>query len=299
MKASFLTALLLFSISTWSFEVLRDSEDLKFLLWENNNKSLVNDGERGLGGGLEYQVDPSFCQKIAPLFIEEISCSELLEEIKIGLEQWTEAQPAIKFKKISHPDIKVNPHPKNNLYIEYDHSELGLIKAKEVYPIHEELKVHGAEIDFMTIDAWDNIHKDIAFFAYTDLIWSDKKVKNLLGMDVNSAKLLSSDIFFNTDPKICYYRSSKSIFEVTRPEGCKQLLKFSFVVAHEVGHALALDHIEENETIMGRSSDFNPIYHITEADRYHLGRLYPNSSDDMKISNSLEDEYMRDNEPDY
>lgn len=284
--------------STQAFENLRDDQNLKFLLWENNKESLARDHQRGLGGGLEYQIAQDFCQKIIPLFIEEISCHELYNEIAKGMQEWTKIQPAITFTKLDDSILTVE-HPQNLEYLNYDQSELGLIKAKDVYPISTSLSTHGAEIDFHTIDSWDDVIQDIAFFAYADLIWGNKEVVDLLGQKRQSANLLSADIFFNTDPKICYFKQGTLLSLLSIPSRCKQVLRFSFVVTHEVGHTLGLDHISENKTVMGRASDREPIYHITQVDEYHLKRLYPSTLQDIAIRNSYEDEFMEDDEPDY
>ncbi len=296
-KTSCLIILLLCNIST-SAQVLTDNKDLYFLLWENNKTSLEKNGTRGLGGGLEYQISADFCSILKKLFIEKVDCSDIVNELEIGMKQWTEVVPALKFTKL--PDsFKTVVNNANNTFPHKDTGELGLLKAKSASFLSEEYSSHGAEIDFMLTDQTTNELSEIAFFAYSNLLWTDKRVKNLLGHDVKSAKLVSSDIVFNIDPKICYIKSSTNQRSIDIPKRCKKVLKLSFVTAHEVGHSLALDHIKENYTIMGRSSDYDPIYEIMQADRYHIKRLYPLKEKDILINELLEDEHMTEYDPEY
>jgi hypothetical protein len=53
--------------------------------WHANETSLVDDGERGLGGGLEFSIDDSFCELLNfiddPALFQENSVCEILHGI--------------------------------------------------------------------------------------------------------------------------------------------------------------------------------------------------------------------------
>lgn len=194
MKFYFLIFSVLSTATTaYTKDLTDDNSKLKFLRWDNNNKSFLESHQRGLGGGLEYQISNNFCEKITPLFVHQMTCKILEEEIKKGLQKWERVHPLIKFTKLPSY-ISVESHTQNLTFAQNSIFELGLIKS----PMHKssflnkEIK-HGAEIDFHITEV--TAKEQIPFFAYTDLIWSSDSPDGTLESvkQLDSYQILSVD----------------------------------------------------------------------------------------------------------
>lgn len=65
--------------------------------WAATQGSLLETGQPGFGGGLEYAFDDSFCDLT---FVEEVSCDEIKAAFRDGLSRWSEGHPDITFAAV-------------------------------------------------------------------------------------------------------------------------------------------------------------------------------------------------------
>ena len=66
--------------------------------WVPTRASLLQSGERGLGGGLEYTVDDSICRLN---FVDDVDCTSRKRAISEALDQWSSGHPAISFVDVT------------------------------------------------------------------------------------------------------------------------------------------------------------------------------------------------------
>jgi hypothetical protein len=87
----------------WGFWLLSTGGPEFPARWSNMPGSLIEDGVRGLGGGLEYSVSPGFCNRLIPSFVEEVppTCPQLRQSIQVALNRWTVKHPGLQFVDVS------------------------------------------------------------------------------------------------------------------------------------------------------------------------------------------------------
>ena len=68
-------------------------------VWSANMRSLLESGERGLGGGLEYSVDPSVCTELN--FVDDSSCEDIRALIAAAGAMWSLGNPNISFVDVT------------------------------------------------------------------------------------------------------------------------------------------------------------------------------------------------------
>ena len=191
------------------------SDDLKDAArWTNTSGSLVEDGVRGLGGGIEYAVAEDFCDRIIPRFIDEPkpTCNQLIEVIQRAFDKW--AAGLLRFTDVTgkiRPELPPAGHP--SPWIGF-----------------------GAEIDFFSLSPAE-FPRVRRFGAYTSFWYLFADPIGTNGRILPGRTLTSADIVFNADAPICYH-----IDPALTGRDCNH---FESLVLHEIGHALGLDHPNE------------------------------------------------------
>jgi len=102
-------------------EFNRPVQDLAY--WSNVSGSLVESGQRGLGGGIEYSIAPDFCSNIILLFSGDNpkpTCAQLKAAIRRAFDRWAEGNPAIRFVEVTDKIAAQLNHPDQTLGAEID-----------------------------------------------------------------------------------------------------------------------------------------------------------------------------------
>lgn len=198
------------------------SDDLKDAArWTNTPASLVKDGVRGLGGGIEYSISSDFFAKLIPSFIDSVPPTEeqLKEAIKRAFNTWAEGSP-IYFTDVSD---QIKP-----------------VRSRSWTGTVAEL---GAEIDILAVPDSDPVFRDNDFAGYTSFwyLYADPIGTN--GKRLPGNTLTSVDIFFNTDVKYFFNPDDPKVHQAR--EAGQIVNHFESLLLHEIAHALALDHPDE------------------------------------------------------
>jgi len=190
--------------------------------WDANDVALTQMGERGLGGGLEYAVDESVCERLN--FVDGADCSQVRAQITTAIDRWSVGHPSLFFTDVT-----------------------GLI-APQLAPAAEGWRGHGAEIDFFAsagsvigAEHDDEVAADTRSYFMFDPAPRDPEGRLLADA---RGRLTAADVRFNAD--MCFFLDP----EFDAP-GC---VHFGSVVMHEIAHALGLGHPDENP---GRNLDLN------------------------------------------
>jgi hypothetical protein len=82
--------------------------------FNNTTASLVDGGVRGLGGGLEYAVAADLCDRVLPMFREEVppTCEELTDAVRGAMEHWTAGSATLRFTDVTArivPQLPTSP----------------------------------------------------------------------------------------------------------------------------------------------------------------------------------------------
>lgn len=179
--------------------------------WTANTGSLLDTGERGLGGGVEYAVDPSVC---AMRFLDGSDCGVVTAAIALALDEWASGHPAINFV-----DVTARRAPAFPLARFGDSAQ-------------------GAEIDF-----FGSTGREFPPFFNTNttgytIFYERPKAEIQLTNGTSAqgpAEIESADIRFNAAR--CFY--------IDTQKGRPDCVHFPSLVLHEVAHALGIGHPEE------------------------------------------------------
>jgi len=175
--------------------------------WSNVPESLVEQGVRGLGGGIEYAIAEDFCVNIIPRFEDEPkpTCDQLKEVIQRAFDKWAAGHPILKFTNVTDK-IKAAQPPSGE---------------------RQPWRGFGAEIDLFAFPYRAGALTNF-WFLFADPIGTNGKV-------LSGNTLTSADIIFNT--RACFH-----LDPALAGRGCNH---FESLLMHEIGHALALDHPNE------------------------------------------------------
>lgn len=179
--------------------------------WSNVPGSLLNDGVRGLGGGIEYSIDDSICDELLPRFVDDPSpsCADLHAAVQSAFSRWAGPHPILAFTDVT-----------------------GFIRPELPPPGSPQPWVgYGAEIDLLATNPlrYPAIR---GFGAYTSFWYLNRAPMGTNGFRLTGVSMTSADIVFST--AVCYHVDP----ELTG-RGCNH---FESLVLHEIGHALGLDH---------------------------------------------------------
>jgi hypothetical protein len=202
--------------------------------WHSSEASLVDDGERGLGGGLEFSVDNSFCELLNfiddPALFQGNSVCEILHGIIL--------ESAAKWSG--------------------DNQTLRLVDVTDVISAERDRDTdgfgHGAELDFFAVERSEM--RELGTRNGTDAVtwgyWVGLPPISTNGKTLpDAATRVASDIYFSTDR--CYY-----IFDPGERTGCAH---FTPLLVHELGHFYGLSHPDQarNRNI---DSDRDPLTRV-------------------------------------
>jgi hypothetical protein len=90
-------------VKGWGFALTPDNL-FEPARWSNIPGSLVENGMRGLGGGLEYALADDFCDVLIPRFTlddPKPTCEQLREVLKKAFDRWTAGHPILRFTDVT------------------------------------------------------------------------------------------------------------------------------------------------------------------------------------------------------
>ncbi len=196
--------------------------------WELTGGSLVENGERGLGGGLEYVIDDSIC---ALRFTDGTTCEQARAAIAGALQEWRSGHPAIQFTDVTGQIEPATP-------------------LAELSPGGQ-----GAEIDFLAATPEQFApfrNPSVAGYTmfYERAVGAIRLTNGRFGSAVS--RLESADVRFNAAR--CYY--------LDPAQARSNCIHLPSLALHEIAHALGIAHPEEN-IARNLDSDNDPANPIT------------------------------------
>ncbi|MDA1127977.1 MAG: hypothetical protein O2913_04660 [Chloroflexi bacterium] len=203
----------------------RSDDLLDAARWSDRSGSFVEDGVRGLGGGLEYSVSTGFCDNLIPRFVDSPTCEDLTLSIQQSFDIWGEDHPKLRFEDVTgRVDVELPPSGASDPWRGY-----------------------GSEIDILALSP-DQYASVRGYGAWTQFWYLFADPVGTNGSVLPGNSLTSADIVVNTEA--CFYLDPEAAVE-----GCND---FAFLMLHETGHVFALDHsnVEENGSF---DSDFDPL----------------------------------------
>ncbi|MEM9122805.1 MAG: DUF4189 domain-containing protein [Pseudomonadota bacterium] len=219
--------------------------------WTQSERALVDDGTRGLGGGLEYAFDPAFCDRLRFVDRKQPSCAAIKGMMREAFDRWTEGTDAFYFSDVS-----------------------GLVVPRVDQTAKGRVGV-GAEVDLFVLSASE--YRRLARrgrSAYTAWRAVREPVRLTNGLEAEGPRLMSADVVFKADQ--CWYFDPQE-----EQRGCSH---FGSSALHEVAHVLGLAHADEYP---GRNidTDSNPFNAVSvSCENPGRGFVYSDSVDVLAIA---------------
>ena len=177
--------------------------------WSNVPGSFVEDGVRGLGGGVEYMVSPDFCDRLIPRFVDPTppSCVQLEATVQKMLDAWSSGSPALSFVNVTDK-VALDPDRFESL------PELIVLTMEPA--------------DFEKFSGTTAVAVGNSWSVEDDPIGTS-------GHLLPGNSIISSYVVFDTDA--CYFFDPALLSTVGN-----ECSHFSTVMLHEIGHTLGLGH---------------------------------------------------------
>lgn len=183
--------------------------------WDANATPLAETGARGLGGGLEFSMDQSVCDRLTFLDTPAPTCDQIRTTLRSAFERWTQGNPALSFTDVSQSvpvRLQGPSSPRDG---------------------------QGAEIDILasSVDefaAFANPRIAAMTVYYFDVTRRPQRTDGRVAA-ASAGVLTAADIRLSA--QTCYFLDP--VFEKV---GCAH---FASLMKHEIGHVLGIDHPNE------------------------------------------------------
>lgn len=185
--------------------------------WTATNDTFVGSNTRGLGGGLEYSIDPNFYSQIMGSFVDStgVTQDQITQAIRRGFDRWASGSP------LSFTDVS------GQIFAIRDAASPGSGSEIDIFA------VSGGSIEFVGNTLSGNTIQQV----------SKTQPRGTNGSSMPGRTLTSADILINRD-RMYYMNANDPQVQSMQAQG-QFLVHFESLMQHEIGHAIGLDHPDE------------------------------------------------------